>query len=98
VPIRVGGGTRLKVLDAWALGKAVVSTSAGAEGLSVAEGENIMVRDDPQAFAEGVASVLADATLRERLEQGGRRTAERVYDWEVIGERMHVAYRALAVR
>src|SRR5262249_52344196 len=51
VPMRVGGGTRVKILDAWAMGKAVVSTSIGGEGLAVADGTNILVRDRPEEFA-----------------------------------------------
>jgi glycosyltransferase involved in cell wall biosynthesis len=85
VPLRVGGGTRLKILDAWAMGKAVVSTSVGCEGLEAEDERNILIRDDPESFALAVASVLADPRRRERLGAAGRRTVERVYDWEVIG-------------
>lgn len=92
VPIRVGGGTRVKILDAWARGKAVVSTSAGAEGLATAEGENILVRDDAAGFAEAVERVLRDGELRARLERGARRTAERRYSWNGIGETLIAAY------
>jgi glycosyltransferase involved in cell wall biosynthesis len=95
VPLRVGGGTRLKILDAWALGKAVVSTSPGSEGLEVIEGDNMLVADTPLGFAEAVLQVLRDGDLRERLERGGRRTAEQTYDWEVIGSEMLTAYRCL---
>ena len=95
VPIRVGGGTRLKILDAWAMGKAVVSTSVGCEGLAVADGVNIVTRDDPVSFAEGVQMVLAEKALRIRLGQGARETAERYYSWEVIGDGMLRAYQGL---
>lgn len=95
VPLRVGGGTRLKILDAWAMGKAVVSTSVGCEGLDARDGENILVRDDPAEFAEAVRLVLDDEALRSRLGEGARRTAERVYEWDVIGEAMAGEYRAL---
>ncbi len=76
VPLRVGGGTRLKILDAWALGKAVVSTSVGCEGLDARDGENILVRDDPREFAEAVRRVIEDDSLRDSLGSGARRTAE----------------------
>ncbi len=95
VPLRVGGGTRLKILDAWSLGKAVVSTSPGCEGLAVADGENMLVADDPAAFAEATLRVLDEPELRGRLEIGGRATVERYYDWEVIGEIMHDEYLGL---
>ncbi len=88
VPLRVGGGTRLKILDAWAMGKAVVSTSVGCEGLDARDGENILVRDDPAEFAAAVRRVLEDDALRARLGEAARRTAEEVYEWEVIGRSM----------
>lgn len=92
VPLRVGGGTRLKILDSWAMGKAVVSTSLGCEGLAAVDGENILVRDDPRAFGEAVVSVLTDARLRERLERNARQTVEQRYSWDMIGERLRAAY------
>jgi glycosyltransferase involved in cell wall biosynthesis len=95
VPLRVGGGTRLKILSAWAMGKPVVSTSVGCEGLAAADGENILIRDDPAAFAEAVARVLDDPALGRGLGERGRATAERLYSWNVIGARMNDAYLAL---
>jgi len=96
VPLRVGGGTRLKILNSWAMGKPVVSTSVGCEGLAAADGENILIRDEPAAFADAVAEVLSDSALRRRLGEGGRMTAERLYGWNVVGERMIAAYLSLA--
>jgi glycosyltransferase involved in cell wall biosynthesis len=95
VPLRVGGGTRLKILDAWAMGKAVVSTSAGCEGLEARDGENILIRDDPEEFAAAIQQVLGDGELRARLGRNARRTAEDVYSWDVIGEAMIRDYRGL---
>ena len=92
VPIRIGGGTRLKILDAWAMGKAVVSTSIGCEGLDAVDGENILVRDTPETFAEAVVTVLRDERLRSRLEQSARRTATETYSWNVVGRRLRSAY------
>jgi polysaccharide biosynthesis protein PslH len=95
VPLRVGGGTRLKILDYWAMGKAVVSTSLGCEGLDTVDGENILIRDDPAEFAEAVVQVLSDPVLRRRLEENARRTAEESYSWDIIGEGMRNAYREI---
>ena len=95
VPIRIGGGTRLKILDAWAMGRAVVSTTIGCEGLAAVDGGNILVRDTPESFAEAVRTVLCDPALRERLERNARRTAEEHYGWAVIGERLRRSYGAL---
>jgi len=95
VPLRVGGGTRLKILDAWAMGKAVVSTSVGCEGLAAEDGQNILIRDDPDGFAHAVRAVLHDGALRQRLGIEGRSTVERLYSWEGIGESMLPLYRSL---
>ena len=95
VPIRVGGGTRVKILDAWAMGKAVVSTSMGSEGLAGLDGVNILTRDGPEEFAEGVRMVLTDRDLRSRLGRNARDTAERFYSWDVIGGAMLRVYRHL---
>jgi polysaccharide biosynthesis protein PslH len=92
VPLRVGGGTRLKILDAWAMGKAVVSTSQGCEGLQAIDGENILIRDSAQGFADAVHQVLTQPRLRLRLGEAGRVTAEAQYDWEKIGARMLLSY------
>jgi glycosyltransferase involved in cell wall biosynthesis len=95
VPLRVGGGTRLKILDAWAMGKAVVSTSIGCEGLAAEDGRNILVRDDPESFARAVCDVLRDPALRRQLGAEGRRTVEQRYSWEQIGELLTSLYTTL---
>jgi glycosyltransferase involved in cell wall biosynthesis len=95
VPLRVGGGTRLKILDAWAMGKAVVSTSVGCEGLDARDGWNILIRNNPREFAEAVRMVLADESLRASLGANARATAERIYSWDVIGEAMFADYEAI---
>ena len=91
-PIRTGGGTRLKILDAWAMGKAVVSTSIGCEGLAAVDGENILIRDSATGFAQAVRDVLHDAQLRSDLGRAARNTALQCYDWEVIGASLTRAY------
>ncbi len=95
VPLRVGGGTRLKILDAWAMGKAVVSTSVGCEGLAAEDGRNILIRDDPESFAQAVCTVLRNAPLRRQLGAEGRHTVEQHYSWEPIGESMRKLYSSL---
>lgn len=92
VPLRAGGGTRLKILNSWAMGKPVVSTTIGCEGLDARDGENILVRDDPKAFAEAIAALESDASLRQRLGDGARETATHVYSWDVLGQGMNRAY------
>jgi glycosyltransferase involved in cell wall biosynthesis len=92
VPLRIGGGTRLKILDAWAMGRAVVSTPIGCEGLRAVDGENILIRDEAGAFADAVVQVLEDSELRSQLESNGRRTARAAYDWSVVGRGMRSEY------
>jgi glycosyltransferase involved in cell wall biosynthesis len=96
VPLRAGGGTRLKILNSWAMGKPVVSTSIGCEGLAVSNGENIRIEDDPKAFAEAIVALLDDEPLRRRLGQGGRATVERLYSWDIVGAGLIDAYLAIA--
>jgi glycosyltransferase involved in cell wall biosynthesis len=86
VPLRIGGGTRLKIYEAMATGKAVVSTTIGAEGLDVQHGRDIMLADDPHSFAQAVIMLLRDRELRARFEKAAAETAAR-YDWPAIGER-----------
>lgn len=92
VPLRSGGGTRVKILNAWAMGKAIVSTSIGCEGLEAVDGENILVRDEPAAFARAIVDLERDVQLRQRLGAGARRTAEQIYSWAVIGREMNQIY------
>jgi len=83
VPLRLGGGTRLKIIEAMAMGLPAVSTTVGAEGLSVQPGEDILIADDPASFIESVLRLLADAELRERIARSGQRLA-RHYDWNEL--------------
>ena len=86
VPLRIGGGTRLKIYEAMAMGKAVVSTSVGAEGLDVNHGRNILLADDAATFAEGVAMFLHDEELCRRYGAGAIELADR-HGWPVIANR-----------
>lgn len=91
-PLRVGGGTRLKILDAWACGSAVVATSQASEGLVRIDGANILVADEPRAFAQAIQRVINDPALRTSLARAGRATAERYYSWTSIGGRLAEVY------
>jgi glycosyltransferase involved in cell wall biosynthesis len=84
VPLRDGGGTRLKILEAAACGRAMVSTTVGAEGLEFRPGRDLLLADDPPAFAEAVLRLLGDAPARSELGRAARSASLR-YDWETIG-------------
>lgn len=87
VPLRVGGGTRLKIFEAMAMGKAVVSTTIGAEGLPVRDGENILLADERGDFAQKIVSLLRNPATRNRLGQAARRLVESEYSWSSVAER-----------
>lgn len=86
VPLRIGGGTRIKIYEGMATGKATVSTTVGAEGLDVEHGRDILLEDSPPDFAEAVVTLLQNEELRRRLEIGAVMTA-RKYDWSAIAPR-----------
>lgn len=92
VPLKVGGGTRLKILDAWACGKAVILTSIGCEGLEIMPGKNILIGDSPTQFAENVIKVCTDGDLRSSLGKEGRKLVEQNYSWRWIGDRLNRIY------
>lgn len=92
VPLRVGGGTRLKVLEALACGKAIVSTSLGCEGLGLTPGRELLVADTPQEFARCMVELLRSPERREELGQAARRFAEERYDWRLIVPRLERVY------
>jgi glycosyltransferase involved in cell wall biosynthesis len=83
-PIRVGGGTRIKILEAMAAGKSVVSTSAGAEGIEAVPGEHIAIADSPSDLAAACARALRDRAWRERLGRAGQMLVRRQYTWDSI--------------
>jgi glycosyltransferase involved in cell wall biosynthesis len=95
VPLRIGGGTRLKILEALAMGKAVVSTSVGAEGLNLTAGDGIMIADEPAKFADGVFQLMEDKSMRRELGENGRRRVKTEYDWRRIGEKLQGMYEAV---
>ncbi|MCL4294789.1 MAG: glycosyltransferase [Anaerolineae bacterium] len=86
VPILSGGGTRIKILEAMALGTPVVATTKGAEGLDVINGEHILLADNPATFAERTLQLLRDPALRQRLTMNARRLVEQRYDWSRISQ------------
>jgi len=87
VPLRLGGGTRLKILEAMAMERPVISTSIGAEGLAVQAGENIMIADDPLDFASKTVELLRNPKLRQRIVTKARKLVENNYSWDVLGRR-----------
>ncbi|MGO9269606.1 MAG: glycosyltransferase [Terriglobia bacterium] len=106
VPLRIGGGTRLKIFEAMAMGKPVVSTSVGAEGLPVHDGQDILLADTPEGFARHVLSLLANRQERVALGMAARALVEEKYSWasvarlfdEALAKVVHGAAEAVSVR
>jgi glycosyltransferase involved in cell wall biosynthesis len=84
VPLRIGSGSRLKILEAWAHGLPVVSTTVGAAGMPGSHDENLLLGDSAPDLAEACIRVLTDVGLRARLTEEGRRTVESRFDWSDI--------------
>jgi polysaccharide biosynthesis protein PslH len=84
VPLRIGGGSRLKILEALAMQKAVVSTTIGAEGLDVKDGEDIVLADSPEEFATKVVELFDRPAFRTRLGEAGRDMVLKKYDWRTV--------------
>jgi glycosyltransferase involved in cell wall biosynthesis len=97
VPLRFGGGTKLKVLDSLAMGKAVVSTSIGIEGIDVSPGKNIIVADSPKEFADSVIYLLENANVRKDIGRMGRKLIEEKYDWTMIGKKQRELYKEIVL-
>ncbi|HEV2730776.1 MAG TPA: glycosyltransferase family 4 protein [Terriglobales bacterium] len=98
VPLRVGGGTRLKIFEAMAMGKAIVSTTIGAEGLPVTNGENIVIQNDSREFAMAVVRLLRDPATRMRLGRAARKTVEDRYTWKAAASEFDSALRKVMVK
>lgn len=84
VPLRIGGGTRLKILEALAMGKALVSTTVGAEGLPLVDGRHFVAADDPQRFADATVALLRDPARRRALGDAGRRLMVERHAWQQV--------------
>jgi sugar transferase (PEP-CTERM/EpsH1 system associated) len=92
VPLRIGGGTRLKIPESMAMGTPVVSTTIGAQGLDLRHGDDILLADTPETFAMETARALADAALRQRLEQTGASTVRARFAWPMLGRQLSTEY------
>jgi glycosyltransferase involved in cell wall biosynthesis len=92
VPLRVGGGTRLKIFEGLAMGKAVVSTTVGAEGLPLVDGTHFVRADAPAGFARAVVSLLRDPARRRALGMAGRQLVEARYSWATVARKFETRF------
>lgn len=86
VPLRIGGGTRLKIFEAMSMAKAVVSTTVGAEGLPVTPGRDIAIADEPARFAQAVIHLIRDEAARRDMEAAARQLVVEKYDWAAVAQ------------
>jgi glycosyltransferase involved in cell wall biosynthesis len=98
VPVRIGSGVRVKILHALAMGKAVVTTSVGCEGLELSRDEHVWVADTAQEFADGVSTLLQDAATRRRLGGAGMQCVRTRYRWPNAAEALEALYHRLCTR
>ena len=99
VPLRIGGGTRLKIFEAMAMAKAVVSTTVGAEGLPVTSGRDIEIADEPARFAHSVVHLMRDHEARRAIEAAARQLVVERYDWSAVAQDFeHALLKAAGVR
>jgi glycosyltransferase involved in cell wall biosynthesis len=98
VPLRIGGGTRLKIFEAMAMGKAVVSTTVGAEGLPIQNGEHLLLADTPAAFASAVIDLLRNPARRVQLGSAARTLVVDRYDWSAVAAELESALLRFASR
>ena len=96
VPLRFGGGTRLKILESLARGVPVLSTAVGCEGLGLRHEHDVVIADDPRGFAEWIDRLLSDDELCSSLARNGRQTVEQRFDWSAIGDRLQEALLEIA--
>ncbi len=96
VPVRAGGGMRVRILEAFARGIPVVTTTVGLEGIRAEHGTHVLVADSPHAFAGCVLQLLDDPQMGRRLAEQGRRLVEEHYDWRVVLRGMDMVYGRLA--
>jgi glycosyltransferase involved in cell wall biosynthesis len=95
VPLRIGGGSRIKILEAFAMKKAVVSTSVGAEGLAVSDGVHLLLADSAASFGECTIRLLASPEQRAALGESGRKLVEERYSWDQIALCLESAWRRI---
>lgn len=98
VPLRLGSGTRLKLLEAMSMHKPVVTTTIGSEGIDITHGESVLVADKPEDFADAVVTLLRDSALRKKIARTGNELVRQRYDWSIIGQHLNASLMDISSR
>ncbi|MDP1676621.1 MAG: glycosyltransferase family 4 protein [Bacteroidota bacterium] len=98
VPLRMGGGTRLKIGEALSMKIPIVTTSIGCEGIDIVSGESAIIADDPISFANGIISLIQDDSMKKKLVRNGYDVVQSKYEWSVIGKRILELYQDLVIK
>lgn len=96
VPVRAASGMRVRILEAFARGVPVVTTTTGVEGIDAVNGEHLLIADEPSEFADAVLRLLGDSALGERLARGARALVETQYDWRIVLPKLETIYKSLS--
>ncbi|MCJ7507489.1 MAG: glycosyltransferase [candidate division Zixibacteria bacterium] len=97
VPLRIGGGTRIKIFEAMSMGLPVIATSIGAEGLDVTPDQNIIIKDSPGDFAKSIVELLEDKNKRRRIAEEGRKLVNCEHDWKKVAEKLSQVCREVII-
>jgi glycosyltransferase involved in cell wall biosynthesis len=95
IPVRAGGGMRVRILEAFARAMPVVTTTVGLEGIQAQPGKDVLVADNPDDFADSVIHLLNDKALQDQLSINGRHLVERKYDWQITLKDMEKVYQPM---
>jgi len=95
IPVRAGGGMRVRILEAFARAMPVVTTTVGLEGIEAQPGEDVLVADNPKDFTDSVIRLLTDKTLQDQLSVNSRRLAEKKYDWQITLKDLEKVYQQI---
>ena len=98
IPVRAGGGMRVRILEAFARAIPVVTTTVGLEGIQAQPGKDVLVEDNPVEFARSVIELLQNKQLQDQLSRNGRKLVEDKYDWQVVLENLDQIYKSLSAR
>ncbi len=95
VPLRIGSGMRIKILELMGMGRVVITTSMGVEGIDARHQEHLLICDDPEEFAEHIAHYLNSPEESARIGENARKLVQEKYSWDIVGNKLYKVYAEL---